>query len=105
MADFANSVAEKAAAKAVRLLLAKYPVQTRYLTPKQASMYMGFSVDGLYAWRMQGQGPEYLRIHRSVRYDTRTIDAWMSGAVPGVDGKFVDGPFRNNESDAQGETR
>ncbi len=89
MADFANTVAEKAAAHAVQQVLAKYPVQPRYLTPKQASVYMGFSVDGLYAWRMQVQGPAFHRIHRSVRYDTHTIDAWMAGSVPGLDGVYV----------------
>ena len=72
MVDFANTVALKAAVKAVQHVLAEHPVPSRYLTPKQASVYMGFSVDALYLWRMQGRGPNYHRIHRSMRYDTHT---------------------------------
>jgi hypothetical protein len=101
--EVVQSVATEAARKAAQHVLAERQVLPRYLSPKQASQYLGVSIDALQLWRGQEQGPTYIRMNRSIRYKAEHLDSWMSGQTPGLDGIFVTGPFSNNDSGRQGE--
>ena len=48
-------------------------------TPKAAA-YIGMSVRTMNNWRWlgAGRGPAFVRLGRSVRYDVRTLDAWIA---------------------------
>ena len=94
IAELTNTVAAKAAAKAVQYVLAERPILQRFLATKDVSVYLGISVDTLQLWRGQGIGPQFLRVRRSIRYDMRELDQWMAGIVPGLDGTFVGQPLK-----------
>jgi predicted DNA-binding transcriptional regulator AlpA len=44
---------------------------------KEAAPYIGMSTMFLRISRMRGDGPPYLKIGRSVRYDTADLDRWL----------------------------
>jgi hypothetical protein len=44
---------------------------------RDAARYVGMSVPYLRLARMNGGGPPYLKISRSVRYDVRDLDRWL----------------------------
>lgn len=64
---------------------------TRLHTEQQEAARTGFSVRTLQAWRVRGDGPPYLKVGRSVRYDPRAVDSWLASkarrhtADPGPD--------------------
>ena len=99
--DLADTVAAKAAIKAVQLVLADPPAPKRFLSTKEASQYLGLSTDVLQLWRSQGRGPSYRRICRNIRYDIRVLDSWMCGLTPGIDGSFVCGPEGTQSESSQ----
>lgn len=94
--EVVQSVAAEAARKAAQHVLAERPILPRYLSPKQASQYLGISIDALQLWRGQERGPSYIRMNRSIRYNVQILDAWMAGSMPGsmpgLDGTYVSGP-------------
>jgi len=47
------------------------------LTTKQAAEFLGFKFQTLEIWRMQGRGPKYRKINRSVRYVESDLLAWL----------------------------
>ena len=51
------------------------------LTTPNAARYLGVSAKTLNNWRWlgAGRGPAFVRLGRSVRYDVRTLDLWISG--------------------------
>ena len=99
IAELTNVVAAKAAAKAVQHVLAERPILQRYISTKDVSVYLGLSVDVLQLWRSQLKGPKFLRLNRAIRYDVHTLDAWMAGLIPGLDGTFVGQPLRDGVQD------
>lgn len=103
--NIANTVAAKAAAQAAQHVLAKRPIFQRYLSTKEVSQYLGLSVDVLQLWRAQEQGPEYIRINRSVRYDVMVLDDWMAGNLPGLNGSWVSGHVKNGVVNQHKEAR
>lgn len=100
-----EDVAEKAATLAARRVLADCPIPRRYLSSKEASIYLSLSVDALQLWRKQGQGPPYLRVYRSIRYDVQALDSWVTGLVPGVDGTFLTAQTKDGAAIHQEGTR
>ena len=50
------------------------------LTTANAARYLGVSAKTLNNWRWlgSGRGPAFVRLGRSVRYDVRTLDAWIA---------------------------
>ena len=56
--------------------LGKLGVRSHRLTEREAALYIGMSVAFLQQERMRRRGPVYLRIGRSVRYDTSDLDSW-----------------------------
>lgn len=51
------------------------------LTTSDAARYLGLSAKTLNNWRCLGghRGPPFVRAGRAVRYDRRTLDAWITG--------------------------
>lgn len=51
------------------------------LTTEGAAQYLGLSAKTLNNWRCLGghRGPPFVRAGRAVRYDRRTLDAWING--------------------------
>ena len=48
---------------------------------EHAARYLGISPRTLNNWRCLGggKGPAFVRVGRAVRYDVRTLDAWVAG--------------------------
>jgi predicted DNA-binding transcriptional regulator AlpA len=49
----------------------------RYLNTIEAAAYTGFSKQQFEAWRLNDQGPPYLKFPRLVKYHLPDLDAWM----------------------------
>jgi hypothetical protein len=52
---------------------------TRGLDP-DASLLLGLSVRTLQKWRLQGNGPRFLKLGQAVRYDPADLDDYISRA-------------------------
>ncbi len=48
------------------------------LTPKEASQMLKVSIHTLAKWRSQGQGPDYVKTGKSVKYSQDTVNAWIA---------------------------
>ncbi len=101
IAELAEKVAAKTAIKTAERILAERPTLQRYLSTREASIYLGLSIDALQLWRNQERGPKYIQMTRSIRYDIHGLDSWMAGSVPGLDGTYVSGPNNNQVSEKQ----
>jgi hypothetical protein len=51
--------------------------RAQLLTPKQAAARYGFGVSTMAKWRIEGGGPAYLKVRRSVYYTPEDIAAWL----------------------------
>lgn len=51
--------------------------QTKYLTTKEAAFYVRLCESSLEKKRVQGDGPEFVKLGRAVRYEQSALDAWM----------------------------
>jgi len=51
------------------------------LNETQASELTGLSTRTLQAWRVRGQGPEFCKLGRAVRYRRRDIVKWVEGQI------------------------
>ncbi len=47
------------------------------LTPKEASEVLRVSVHTLAKWRTTGQGPDYAKTGKSVKYEKGALDRWI----------------------------
>lgn len=47
----------------------------------EAAEYVGVSVPTLNRWRVQGDGPPYVKIGSRVRYRRADLDAWLSQRI------------------------
>ncbi len=61
------------------------PIQRRLLTDPETATYLGVSISFLRQSRMEGRrngrtaGPPFVRLgSKSIRYDLRDLDAWLS---------------------------
>lgn len=50
---------------------------TELLTVEEAAQRLKVSRHTLNRWRVEGQGPPYLKYARVVRYVAATLDAWL----------------------------
>lgn len=62
-----------------------FPVQADTISPikilhteKQEAERLCFSVRTFQAWRVKGEGPPFIKIGQSVRYDPLAVDAWLT---------------------------
>ena len=52
------------------------------LTEKEAGKLLGFSIRTLQKWRIQGEGPPFVRISaRAIRYRREDLDQWIESCV------------------------
>lgn len=49
-----------------------------FLTSRQLAELLGISESTAILWRMQGKGPAFIKVGRSVRYDRADVDAWLA---------------------------
>jgi hypothetical protein len=50
-----------------------------FLTTPEAAAILRIRPSTLEVWRCYGKGPAYLKFGRSVRYDQKTLEAWIDG--------------------------
>ena len=50
----------------------------KLLTTSQAAQRLGLSVSTLSKWRLTGDGPTFLKLGASVRYDSNALDAFAA---------------------------
>lgn len=56
---------------------------TDMLTTPQAAKLIGRSAVSLRRWRMEGRGPEYVKVNASVvLYDRKDVEAWCREHLP-----------------------
>ena len=58
--------------------MTKMASETEYLPPRQFAQLIGISESTLSKQRMRGDGPEFVKIGRSVRYSRDAGLAWMA---------------------------
>lgn len=49
----------------------------RYLTPQDVAHMLSVPLETVYAWRRRRTGPPAFRIGKHLRYDPRTLAAWI----------------------------
>lgn len=54
-----------------------------FLSTEQAAFYLGISPRKMQSMRAAGEGPQFRRHSRYVRYHIDDLDAWSGGSVPG----------------------
>jgi hypothetical protein len=54
------------------------PESRRFLTPREAALYLGVTLRTLERWRVEGRPPVFCKLTRLVRYDVRVLDAFMA---------------------------
>lgn len=52
----------------------------RFLTPREAAEFLGFSTSTISKLRCRGDGPAYHRVHRRIRYRHADLVAWLHDA-------------------------
>jgi hypothetical protein len=71
-------------------------VNKRYLTPKEAAIYLGIGQSTLAIHRMKGTGPKFISWATNIRYDLEDLNAWMGERrvtpMPGADLRRVGRP-------------
>lgn len=50
----------------------------QYSTEEQEAARLKLEADTLRKWRVRGDGPPYIKIGRSVRYDPDVTDEWLA---------------------------
>ena len=55
----------------------------RYINERKLAAMLNVRPATLRKWRMLGRGPEFRRIGRSVRYQLKSIEAWIASRSGG----------------------
>ena len=53
------------------------------LTPEQVAEYLGIPVRRLYAWRLDGKGPKFVKVGHNLRYRTSDIGDYVEQNLRG----------------------
>lgn len=51
---------------------------TKLLTPKEAAELLGYAPATLAMWRYTGDGPEYVKSGKNVRYTPESLERWIT---------------------------
>jgi len=46
-------------------------------SPRDVSALLGISTGTLRSWRERGEGPQWLRVGKLVKYDRSDVEAWL----------------------------
>ncbi len=52
-------------------------IQELLLTESETARRFGVSVGGLRKWRREGQGPNFIRLGRLIRYSVPDLEEWL----------------------------
>lgn len=52
-----------------------------FLDTIEAAHYLGLMKSTLEAWRCRGDGPQFVKLGRAVRYRQADLDAWVDSRV------------------------
>ena len=52
-----------------------------FLDTIEAAQYLGLQKTTLEAWRCRGNGPQFVKLNRAVRYRQADLDAWIESRV------------------------
>jgi hypothetical protein len=61
--------------------LSKEPISYQFVSEKIAAEMLALSVKTLRSWRLRGQGPNYAKLGRSVRYATCDLRAFAAQSI------------------------
>lgn len=61
----------------IERLLSEQAAQPRYLNTRQASELTGIATVTLERWRVDGEGPPYVKLGRLVKYRRADLDEFM----------------------------
>jgi predicted DNA-binding transcriptional regulator AlpA len=61
------------------MALADASVVSRLVTERDASELLGVSMRTLQKWRLQGNGPRFVKLGHAVRYDVKDLEAYIEG--------------------------
>ncbi len=64
-------------------MVSELPPSLRFLTQKQLSELLGVSERTLERWRVEGQGPKFVRAGRRPLYRFSDVDTWAQGQTFG----------------------
>jgi excisionase family DNA binding protein len=53
---------------------------SRLVTERDAAELLGVSVRTLQKWRLQGNGPQFVKLGHAVRYDVKDLEAYIERA-------------------------
>jgi excisionase family DNA binding protein len=53
---------------------------SRLVTERDAAELLGVSVRTLQKWRLQGNGPRFVKLGHAVRYDVKDLEAYIERA-------------------------
>lgn len=53
------------------------PENSGAMTTEDAALYLSVQPSTLLKWRVEGRGPSYVKMGRSVRYRPRDLEQWM----------------------------
>ena len=59
------------------MALADARVVSRLVTERDASELLGVSMRTLQKWRLQGNGPRFVKLGHAVRYDVKDLEAYI----------------------------
>lgn len=54
---------------------------TTFLDTVEAARYLGLQKTTLEAWRSRGEGPQFVKLGRAVRYRRPDLDAWIESRI------------------------
>jgi len=57
--------------------------KAEYINERQFAEQYGIAVGTLQRWRLLGQGPEYRKFGKAVKYSTRSIETWIESLPSG----------------------
>jgi predicted DNA-binding transcriptional regulator AlpA len=53
----------------------------KWMRPDEVADHIGISVKTLANWRVFGDGPDFVKVGRLVRYEPSAVDAWQRAQV------------------------
>ncbi|MFJ6002954.1 helix-turn-helix transcriptional regulator [Arthrobacter sp. NPDC092385] len=71
------SIAERLAAVERDVNSARVPVLDSLLTPPALAEQLGVTERALSEWRITGRGPAFIRLGKTVRYRSATVESWL----------------------------
>lgn len=62
-------------------MLRQTMTNSTFLDTIEAARYLGLQKTTLEAWRCRGDGPQFVKLGRAVRYRQADLDAWIDSRI------------------------